>query len=518
MKSNAVVILCSGKGTRLGSLTENLNKSLVPIGNKSTIGYILEKIPKGTDIYLTLGFQGEQVRNFCELTYADQYRFHYIPVLNFEGPGSGPGTSLQCCEQVLGNRPFYIVCCDCVVLEDFYTKEDSENWIGVQKTDKPQLYSTADVLDGIVVGFKNKCEKGYSNAFIGLAHIATPEIFWKELRQRKVNGEFVEAFKGYEKLSLKAKNFTWNDTGNLQSFEKVKKTLETKKTLGEKLYVEAGKVLKFFPEKEKAFVLEKASRRFLQLGPENVRSAGNFLVYDWIEGQDLYREDESVWEKLLGVVFSSYSKSKCSIPENSCLSFYRDKTLARVHSFVGRYGEKYLKESFTVNGVQYSPLESMLGCIDFGLFYRHCLGYTMFHGDLQPSNVILSNQGRLVYIDWRDLFDKYSDRGDLYYDLGKMLGGIEINYSDARDSSIFRFKESDYNVEYRYSYEKGENFLPTFYNILQEHGVDRHHVELVRILVQLSMTPLHEEQYGKFLWFRSIENLSKWIQRKRLLQ
>ena len=41
-KSRTAVILCGGKGTRLGSITKKIPKSLVKIQNKPIIWYILK--------------------------------------------------------------------------------------------------------------------------------------------------------------------------------------------------------------------------------------------------------------------------------------------------------------------------------------------------------------------------------------------------------------------------------------------------------------------------------------------
>ena len=49
-----------------------------------------------------------------------------------------------------------------------------------------------------------------------------------------------------------------------------------------------------------------------------------------------------------------------------------------------------------------------------------------FHGDLQFDNIIYS-KNKFKLIDWRDSFDG-RNKGDIYYDFAKLLGGIDLNY------------------------------------------------------------------------------------------
>ena len=45
-KINQVVILCGGKGTRLGNLTKNTPKPLIKVGKKPFLEYLLENISR----------------------------------------------------------------------------------------------------------------------------------------------------------------------------------------------------------------------------------------------------------------------------------------------------------------------------------------------------------------------------------------------------------------------------------------------------------------------------------------
>jgi NDP-sugar pyrophosphorylase family protein len=62
-----VVIIAGGLGTRLGSLTLNQPKSMIRILGKPFIDYQFDLLTKGsvTDVVLCLGYQGQQIQDYC---------------------------------------------------------------------------------------------------------------------------------------------------------------------------------------------------------------------------------------------------------------------------------------------------------------------------------------------------------------------------------------------------------------------------------------------------------------------
>ena len=67
--SYKVFIPTAGIGSRLNSLTSNLNKSLVSVNNKPIISHIIDYFPVDAEFVIALGYKGEIVKEFLENLY-----------------------------------------------------------------------------------------------------------------------------------------------------------------------------------------------------------------------------------------------------------------------------------------------------------------------------------------------------------------------------------------------------------------------------------------------------------------
>ena len=121
-----IIITTSGLGQRLGDLTKYTNKSLVRVGNKFTICYIIEKYPKDSEFIITLGYYGKFVRDFLNIAYPN-YSFTFVEIDNYDGDGSSLGYSLLKTSQILENKTYMyqatnilLTMCEKNILENSY--------------------------------------------------------------------------------------------------------------------------------------------------------------------------------------------------------------------------------------------------------------------------------------------------------------------------------------------------------------------------------------------------------------
>ena len=60
--------MAAGIGSRLENFSEHINKGLLPLDNKAIISHLIDKTPKEYDIVVVLGYKGEMVKEYCEVS------------------------------------------------------------------------------------------------------------------------------------------------------------------------------------------------------------------------------------------------------------------------------------------------------------------------------------------------------------------------------------------------------------------------------------------------------------------
>ena len=87
MEGYRVLITTSGLGSRLGALTDYTNKSLIRVGDKPAISYIVESYPSDTKFIISLGHFGSHIKQFLKLAYPT-YDFTFVEIDKYKGEGS----------------------------------------------------------------------------------------------------------------------------------------------------------------------------------------------------------------------------------------------------------------------------------------------------------------------------------------------------------------------------------------------------------------------------------------------
>jgi choline kinase/mannose-6-phosphate isomerase-like protein (cupin superfamily) len=511
-KKPAVLILTAGKGLRLGDLTKEINKSLLPINNESIISKIIKKFPEDFDFVIATGYKGESVKEYCNLVFPN-HKFTFVEIDDIDSEKSGPGYSALMCKDHL-QRPFFFTTCDCLIDSDLPHLDG--NWLGVYPTSYPEKYSTVEVDDNNhILNYSNKNVNGYGLAFIGLASIWDYEIFWNELSNNIKSGEIVSAFSNptvYPNFNVKL--LDWYDTGNFDDLKRTKehfndKPLSLHKHNSEITYFDNGKFLKFTPNKEVLTNRVKRGTYLEKLIPKNFGNTNNFMYYDWYDGKTLYELDDiGVYTKFLDLLKSNLNKQ---IPSNveDIHEFYNKKTKSRLNQFVEKNGSEYFENEYLINGVKYPSMKDTISRINFDSLNDNMF-YSTLHGDLQFDNVVYNDQLKeFKYIDWRDSFGSNTNGGDIYYDLSKLYGGIIIPYNLMKSEKNIDFNESSISVIFTYSKLKNlTDFQSIYENWLITNGFDIGKVRLITGLIFLNMSPLHDKKFSKMLWFKSIEMLN----------
>ena len=222
-----VLITTSGTGSRLGELTKNTNKALVPLNGKATISYIIEAYPVETPFVITIGYFGDQVRDFLLQTYPDR-TFEFVTVDVYQGDGSSLGYSMLKARDVL-QCPFIFHCNDTIVSGEIIPP--TQNWIGVIAGEDATQYSTWKITEDGQPVFQNKGAITFDYIHIGLIGIQEYARYFETLERlyhANPNDQSLNDCKVLMDMIVAGSKFkfhtfdAWYDTGNIPALEHAK--------------------------------------------------------------------------------------------------------------------------------------------------------------------------------------------------------------------------------------------------------------------------------------------------------
>tara|TARA_Y100000593_G_scaffold94323_1_gene192875 strand:+ start:489 stop:2396 length:1908 start_codon:yes stop_codon:yes gene_type:complete len=507
----ALCILAAGVGSRLENLSNHINKGLLPLDNKAVISHMIDKTPKEYEIVIALGYKGDMVKEYCEAAHPDR-KFKFVEVDKYEGEGTGPAYSISQCKEYL-QRPFVWVTADTIISDDLPKIDD--NWLGLYPTSIPELYSTVNIDKGNVVDFKNKDKNGYDYAFIGLASVYDYETFWDELDVS--SGEIVSAYYNLDKYSsMKSKTFDWYDVGTIDNYMRAKKLFEKSenysipKTNGEFLYKVKHNFIKLSSDED--FIAGRINRtgHLDELVPTLNYIGNNLYAYEWVDGETLYNyNDIETWKDFLSFAKDNLWEETYVDDHfiRDCEEFYYEKTMSRLKLLLKNRDDSF-EGKHEVNGVETNTIEDLLIDFNWDKVYNG-IPTKIFHGDLQFDNVIYGDDKNFYLLDWRQDFAG-CEIGDVYYDLSKMYGGILMSYKLMKDNNNFSCFIDQNVVSYNYKSEPMlDKFKPIYEKWVVDSGYDLDKVKLITALIFLNMSPLHEEEFGNILFFKSKQMLQE---------
>ena len=508
-------ILAAGRGTRNNDV-DGLHKALLPLENKPAISHIIDKLDKRIEVVIAVGYKSNQIKTYLDTIYTDR-KITYVDVDNFDGDGSGPGYSLLSCKDEL-QAPFIFTSVDTLVKEDAVFSFVGGNWLGVSEVNIENsmdycLVRGSKYLDDLYYGTGNR-------AYVGMAGIHDYDDFWNALEDRKILKDEYQVIHGFDGLeNIKLIDFTWYDTGNNKSYYETKKVFcndVVANKSDEAIFIDKGKVIKYFNDSEKAKLRVERAKYLNGNCPDITVVNENMYCYDYVDGELLSNiSDESLMrkflddcqEKLWGETYTDYT-----FIEN-CEDMYETKTKERVASLFG----SELDKLSVINGVTVEPIEDMLNKVDWDWFYEKAIP-SNFHGDLQPENILYDKgKDKFVLIDWRQSFGKSSEIGDVYYDLGKIYHAIMINgQSILKDMFSYERAGNSASVEF-YAKSNLVYFVDIFKEFCDKHDYDWNNVELLGILQYFSICTLYDNfkdgRYGNFLFLYGKYLLAKFLSR-----
>lgn len=508
-----VLITTSGKGTRLGDLTKYTNKALVRIGDKPAISYIIESYPSNTEFVITIGYFGEQIKDFLRLVYPNRsFVFSSDEAHSLGYSMLKASKYLQC--------PFIYHACDTIVNEKI--PEPNVNWSGGFKGEGSSQYASFDAANGSITAIYDKGEVKPDFLHIGLVGIRDYKVFWKKLRHLLAKSPRDTALGDVPTLremlrddvNIEVRQFHhWDDIGNVESLNRAREVIKTSHSIldkhGENIFFFDNFVVKFFYDEKTVAERVKRAGLLKSIVPKLTGSKGNFYAYKYEKGtlladtantqtfNELLRWTEKrLWQEVEAV---SRAKFRAAV-----FKFYHDKTIDRLGQFYEMNLVKDKQEM--INGVMVPKLRQLINKIDWD--WLTDAKPTSFHGDFILDNILRTKTG-FCAIDWRQNFGGLLNAGDKYYDLAKLHHNLTVNHALVEKESFYVRKseesiECDILVNHRLVECREE-----LYKFLVGGNYDLKKVKVLTALIWLNMSPLHEYPFNIFLYYFGKYHLHK---------
>jgi len=508
-----VLITTSGVGSRLGNMTKYTNKSLIKVGDKFGICYIIDQYGKYTEFVITIGYYGDTVKQFLLLAYPE-HKFTFIEIDKYVGKGSSLGYSLLKSREVL-NCPFMFHCCDAIVLDPINIP--SKNTIFVNYNIDSTTYATVSVDDNKVIHIYNKGQQIFDYVYIGLAFIKDHITYWKILGEKynknPTNSSLGDVDVLKELIILYDFQYKiineWYDTGSITELNtkiknKFKCIYNILPKLDESICFIDNFVIKYFNDSTKCAKLITRGNALYPLTPKILASSKNFIKIKLVNGQ-LMSKNNTYGEinKLLEWANHHLWIRKTDINntfKTTCLQFYKDKTMKRLNEILPR-----IKEYEIVNNLNIGKIDDLLQKIDFTDLMDNTP--SIFHGDFILENIIKITENNYKLIDWREDFGNELNYGDKYYDLSKLRHNIIFNHDNILNKLYtFQLIDNSIIVDLKCNYTLIQQ-LSHFDEFVSKHNYNLKKIKIIMCLIWLNMSPLYEYPLSDFLFYFGKYNL-----------
>lgn len=505
-----VFIPTAGLGSRLGDKTKFINKSLIEVGNKPAISFIINTFPDNAEFVVALGHKGNLVKEYLSLAYPKK-KFFFKQINPYSGKNSGLGVTLLQCKKLL-QKPFVFISCDTIISQKI--KNINSNWIGYSHSKDLSQYRTLNIKKNNVSSFYEKLyNTKYKNAYIGLAGIKDYKIFWSELSKNKfktkIQGELVGLKAIMKKKLIKAKKFNWYDIGNLNSYEIVQKIFFDKKKpnilpkSNESIWFEDDFVIKFSNDQRFIYRRVKRSKIIKNYVPQILAYGKNMYKYNYVDGKVLSSIlTIDLFNRLLLRLKSFWTQKKLNetqarIFNKKCYRFYFLKTQKRINLFY--LNSKKTDEENYINGVKIPKLSKLMKKINWSNFSKGLPG--SFHGDLHFENIIYNkSKKKFTFLDWRQDFENNLKVGDIYYDLAKLMHGIIVSHKHVVNNNFTISWKKNY-INFGISQSKIYKESLQFYeNWIIKNGYNLSKVRILTSIIFLNIACLHHYPYSLFLF------------------
>lgn len=481
-----IIVQAGGKGTRLGELTENKPKALLPVSNLPMLFHLFRKY-RNKRFIIIADYKKEVLREYLSAFAEVKYQ-----VVDAEGSGTCAGIQ-QALALLPEREPFLLIWSDLILPDDFrlpkaYEQPEQGNrpendYIGISAT-FPCRWS---YVDGEFVE-KRSCENGVAGFF----------LFTEKAKLKDVpgSGELVRWMQQEKKTYLEISLAGTREFGLLEEYKRLgqEKCRPFNRIVleGDTLVKEAldaqGEVL---AKRESAWY-KKAQSLIKRHGKEDLLPAvyGHHpLRMEYIRGRNLYEcdLDRESRARILGNIVSALSALHAAeqVPADpfSMKEAYFRKTMDRLSRIEDLVPYARNRE-IVVNGKKCRNVFFYKRELERKLEELTCDTFCFLHGDCTFSNLMLRENGTPVLIDPRGYFGFTEFYGDARYDWAKLYYSIVGNY-DRFNLKEFRLHIAEEGVRLEIASNHWEDLEEEFFRLT---GADAYEIRLLHAVIWLSLT------------------------------
>jgi hypothetical protein len=488
--------------------------ALIPVGGLPSLVRLLDNVPKGASLVVTVEESDEQVARILR---AWKGPVELVPAQASLSLATVVGLALDRAAK-LGDEDVQLILSDTIC--DLPLPPDT---IGVARHVQPYRYTTVlRQRQGLVFEPINAL-KISNQVCVGAIRLSSASSFQRLLQNGDV--EFYEALRLYNlehRLSLHEVE-AWADLGHLPSYYAYRRTSYLSRHFNELSLTPNGTVRKSSNARAKI----RAEAAWYQALPTNLTVfTPRYLGYRETQNTAEYElehvalptvSEQLVWGRLSPDFWSQFFDAldhllrsfwsvdsegvRGRVQEASLRYVYLDKSRERVEHFLSSHaGERY-RSTFVTNGRVWPALREVLE----QLFQRaESVGllsggrWSVIHGDLFPGNMFFDRRAdRLLCIDPRGAFGSPGLYGDPLYDLAKLSHSFRGLY-DYVIAGLFDVRLTDVDLFAHVAEPPHHAAVRTMFNErmgqwTEAIGAPPAAVAVAEALLFLSMLPLHSD-------------------------
>lgn len=482
MNPKYIVVQAGGKGTRLGRLTRNKPKALVPIDNLPMLFHLFRKYPDSR--YVIIGDYQIDVLERYLAAFAD-VKYEIVNAGGSTGTCAGVRAAM---EKLPANTPFLLIWSDLILPQEFDLPETPGNYIGVAK-DFPCRWK----YERGAFQEERSAEFGVA----GLFYFTDKSI----LSAVPKSGELVRWMAGtgirFESLPL----YGVREYGLLSEYEK----LESAKCRPfNRTYMEDGLFVKEPIDAQGESLAKRERAWYRAVQDQNFSNIPKIVCYEplkmeRIDGRAIYEyEDlseakkEDILRQIITCLKSVQALASVPADRESFDDAYIGKTFQRLEKV--RELVPFAKdETVTVNGRKCRNVFFCREELESRLERYMPKRFKLIHGDCTFSNMMLRSDSSPVLIDPRGYFGRTELYGDPAYDWAKLYYSIAGNY-DQFNRKRFDLTIGDRDVTLSIRSNGWEDMEGEFFRLLADE-VTPGQVKLLHAIIWLSLTTYAWEDY-----------------------